>query len=329
MLVSIVIPACNAEATLGECLDACLRQTHPETEIIVVDDGSTDATATVAQRRPVRLHRQSNRGPAAARNAGAQLARGGVIACTDADCVPDPDWIAQLVDGFADANTVGVGGTYGIRNGSSLLARIIHEEIVLRHARFGDQVDFLGSFNVAYRRDAFMAAGGFDESFRSASGEDNDLAYRLHDAGGILRFAPAARVAHYHPTRLVPYLKTQLRHGFWRMKLYAKHPRRGQGDHYAGLGELLGPPTALLLVAGLLVWPWVPPNATVIYTIAMIALGLAYAAITNRLAGAMNRQLGLAPGIAYRSMTVLRDIARGLGLIGGVWTFMVLRRRTV
>ncbi|MEK7793540.1 MAG: glycosyltransferase family 2 protein, partial [Candidatus Hydrogenedentota bacterium] len=155
----------------------------------------------------------------------------------------------QLVTKFDDDATVGVGGTYGIANPRSPLARVVHEEIQVRHKRFGDMVDFLGSFNVAYVRQAFDAASGFDEDFRFASAEDNDLAYRLLDNGGVLRFNPNAVVDHYHPERLGPYLQTQMRHGFWRMKLYAKHPRRTSGDQYAGPSALLGPPLALLTLA--------------------------------------------------------------------------------
>lgn len=323
MGVSLIIPAYNAEATLAECLDACLKQTHAPHEILVVDDGSTDRTPEIAARFPVIYVRQDNRGPAAARNLGAHRATGDFLVFTDSDCVPDPEWIARLIAGFDGARTVGVGGSYGIRNGSSLLARLVHEEIVLRHARLAQEVDFLGSFNVAYRRDAFMAAGGFDEQFARASGEDNDLAYRLKDAGGVLRFVPEACVAHYHPSRLVPYLRTQMRHGFWRMRLYAKHPKRTGGDDYAGLGDLLGPPLVLALVCGLLMLAAIPSTALVATLSALVAV---YVISTARLTRAMIARLGFGAGIAYRGVATLRDAARGLGLIGGVWTFMVLRK---
>ena len=322
MLVSIIVPAYNAAATLAECLQACLNQTHEPAEVIVVDDGSTDDTPAIIETFPVRYVRQENRGPAAARNRGARIARGDVIAFTDADCVPEPDWIEGLVNRF-DHTTVGVGGTYGIRNDSSLLARLIHEEIVVRHKNFRDTVDFLGSFNVAYKKDAFEAAGGFDESFTFASAEDNDLAYRLQDAGGLLRFVPGARVAHYHPTKLRPYLKTQLRHGYWRMKLYAKHPQRSAGDQYAGLGELLGPPLSLVLAAGILALPLI--NQTY-FSLAVVLFAVYYGALTAKFDRTIGRRIGLWGGIVFRSMTMLRDLARGIGLIGGVWTFIVLRK---
>lgn len=323
--VSLIIPAYNAESTLAECLEACLNQTHVPDEILVVDDGSGDATRAIAARYPVTLLSQENRGPAAARNLGARHAACDILAFTDSDCVPDPDWIARLVGGFTDERTVGVGGSYGIRNDSSLLARLVHEEIVMRHGRLAGEVDFLGSFNVAYRRPAFDAAGGFDESFARASGEDNDLAYRLQDAGGVLRFVPDACVAHYHPARLAPYLRTQMRHGYWRMRLYAKHPRRSGGDDYAGLGELLGPPMVLALGLGVVALAAVP-SATVAGM--LLVLTAAYLFATARLTRGMIARVGLGAGMAYRGMAMLRDAARGVGLIGGVWTFMLLRRGT-
>ncbi len=216
MLVSIIIPTYNAEATLDQCLKACLAQTYLDTEVILVDDGSTDATPRIAQSFAVHYLHQENAGPAVARNHGARTAKGEIIVYTDSDCVPETGWIDALVTEFEDGVTA-VGGTYGIANPKSRLARIVHEEIMLRHSRFDKEVDFLGSFNVAYRKKDFDALGGFDESFRIASGEDNDLAYRLHDAGGQLLFTKEARVAHVHPTRLLPYLRTQQRHGNWRM----------------------------------------------------------------------------------------------------------------
>jgi glycosyltransferase involved in cell wall biosynthesis len=346
MRVSIIIPAFNAEQTIAECLEACLRQTWADCEIIVVDDGSTDRTGEIVQsfdrtgrtdrtdqkpicnlqsaicNRNVLYFRQANKGPAAARNAGAAKATGDVLAFTDSDCVPRPDWIERLLEGFAEG-VVGVGGTYAIANKQSLLARMVHEEIMVRHELSGENVDFLGSFNVSYLRSAFEAAGGFDESFSNASAEDNDLSYRLIDKGGRLRFRPQAVVAHYHPTRLWPYLKTQARHGYWRMKLYKKHPRRAKtGDQYASALDLTAPPLALTLCAA------VPAMSVGAWQInaAAVLLALTYAFVRAPLAQRMYRRSGDARMLYFGAVALLRDAARGLGMIGGVAHFFVLKR---
>ena len=97
--VSIIVPARNAADTLPRLFDALDRSTFTgEREVVLVDDGSTDATAELARERGavvVALHGQG--GPAQARNAGLEAARGSLIAFTDADCEPCPDWLSEVV----------------------------------------------------------------------------------------------------------------------------------------------------------------------------------------------------------------------------------------
>ncbi|MFA6243279.1 MAG: glycosyltransferase [Candidatus Hydrogenedentales bacterium] len=324
-LVSIVIPAHNASATIGECIEACLAQSYPHIEVIVVDDGSTDDTPRIVQSRSVRFIRQGQQGPAAARNRGAREANGEIIAFTDSDCVPAEDWIERLVAGF-DGDIVAVGGTYGIANEESLFARMVHEEIQCRHATFEEFVDFLGSFNVAVLKRAFDEAGGFDEHFRAASGEDNDLSYRLLDAGGKLRFARDAVVCHYHPTRFGRYMRTQMRHGFWRMKLYAKHPQRMRGDRYAGITDLIAP--MLMLILGLLSFLVLLGPPTPFY------IGLSLGVIVVLLAARLPVPWGMYARTKDRRMLgfvgimLIRDLARALGMAQGIWTFRIRRKTT-
>jgi glycosyltransferase involved in cell wall biosynthesis len=321
MKVSIVIPAHNAVATLRECLAACLNQTHPDCDVIVVDDGSTDATGSIAQTFPVKIIQQRHRGPAAARNAGARASDGAIIAFTDSDCIPHAGWVERLIGGLG--GTAGAaGGTYGIANPKSLLARIIHEEIRARHAEFGEEVDFIGSYNLAVKRDVFDSLQGFDENFTAASGEDNDLSYRMHDAGYALRFVSTAVVDHHHPERLWPYLRAQMRHGYWRMKLYAKHPRRSGGDTYAGLAELACASFGFFAVLSILILPWpfyagFPAGAAL-----FIVLWRFLNACSLMLAARDSRMLFAWP------VLLLRDTARGVGLARGIWHFLVLRKVT-
>jgi glycosyltransferase involved in cell wall biosynthesis len=84
-LVSVVIPAFNAEAFVGEAIESALAQDYEPVEVIVVDDGSTDGTAAVASRYPVALLSQENGGQAAARNAGVAAAEGTFVSFLDAD----------------------------------------------------------------------------------------------------------------------------------------------------------------------------------------------------------------------------------------------------
>src|SRR5512142_1220020 len=114
ILISVIVPVKNGADTLGDCLQALLSQTGlaygSDYEIIVVDDGSTDGTARLAESFGVTVHRQANAGPASARNAGAMLARGRYLAFTDADCTPAPDWLYEMVKPFEDPSVVGVKG---------------------------------------------------------------------------------------------------------------------------------------------------------------------------------------------------------------------------
>ncbi|MFH0921518.1 MAG: glycosyltransferase [Fibrobacterota bacterium] len=238
MKTSIVIPAYNSATTLAPCLTACLQQ---GAEVVVVDDGSTDNTAEVAQSFPVTLIRQENRGPAAARNAGWRAAKGDVIFFTDADCVPEPGWVQKLLALLESTNAEAAGGGYSYY-GASCFGQWIHGEINVRHARMKGAVNFIGSFNAAVRRKALEHVHGFNESFLKPSAEDNDLSYRLKKTGCRLVFDPAIKVEHLHPWGLRRYLRVQARHGFWRSKLYLHHPDMRQGDSYAiGSGVFLPP----------------------------------------------------------------------------------------
>jgi glycosyltransferase involved in cell wall biosynthesis len=330
MLVSIIIPAYNAEHTLEECLQACLAQTYPDFEVIVVDDGSTDSTPDIAKSIDgIQYVHQENGGPAKARNTGARHAKGEIIAYTDSDCIPEPDWIEQLVALFEEGVTA-VGGTYGIANPDSRLAQFIHEEIAYRHKKFEKEVDFLGSFNVAYRKKDFDELGGFDERFKIASGEDNDLAYRLHDYCGKLYFAKKAIVNHHHPEKLSPYLRTQMRHGFWRMKIYAIHPHRSSGDRYAGLAAFMEPPLAHFnILMGVLTLIAIAYDTPILPLSIMLTTVSIYILIQMPLISLMFRRRGFLNGFLFPFILFLRDVARGIGLIKGVWHFIILKRETL
>jgi glycosyltransferase involved in cell wall biosynthesis len=173
VIISVIVPAYNAERTLDACLSALTRQFVPpgmQMEIIVVDDGSVDDTAHVASRYGVRLIRQANAGPSAARNAGAGAARGELLLFTDADCAPAPDWAARMAAPFADPDVAGAKGVYQTAQ-MEPVARFVQVEYEDRYDRMRGQshIDFIDTYAAAYRRDIFLEAGGFDTTFRTAS----------------------------------------------------------------------------------------------------------------------------------------------------------------
>ena len=111
-MISVIIPAYNAERTLPFTLRALQNQTLPRDlyEVIVVDDASTDGTAAVAHEFGVRYRMQNKEGPAAARNLGVRAARGDIILFTDADCIPAENWIEKMVKPFEESRSGGGGG---------------------------------------------------------------------------------------------------------------------------------------------------------------------------------------------------------------------------
>lgn len=232
-LISVIVPAHNARRSLPACLAALHRQTYKPDEIIVVDDGSTDQTLKIALEHGAYVLRENRRGPAAARNAGVWQAQGDIVLFTDADCEPEPDWIEQMVSPLADPAVVGVKGAYRTHQ-RNLIARLVQAEFEEKYARLSlfHNIDFIDTYSAAYRREAFLQAGGFNEIFPSASVEDIEFSFRLSRQGAHLRFAPQARVWHTHPTSLFHYLRRKARYGFWRALVYLWHPKKMGGDSH-------------------------------------------------------------------------------------------------
>jgi hypothetical protein len=107
---SVVVCTYNGQRHLAECLSALERLDYPSYEVIVVDDGSTDATAAIAGEYRVRLIRTKNHGLSAARNTGLHAATGDIIAYIDDDSYPDSEWLKRLAMTFLSSEYVGVGG---------------------------------------------------------------------------------------------------------------------------------------------------------------------------------------------------------------------------
>lgn len=236
MEFSVIIPAYNAEKTIDSCIQALLSQSIPreQYEIILVDDGSTDATAKIVQTYPVIYHYQKNKGPAAARNKGTTISKGKIILFTDSDCVPDHFWIQEMVSPFlANPEISGVKGAYKTKQ-KGLTARFAQAEFEDRFVLLGKSsfIDMVDTYSAAFKRDIFIKAGGFDPFFPVANNEDTELSYRLVSDGHLLVFNSRAFVYHTHPNTLGKYLKIKFWRGYWRMVVYARYPEKAIKDSY-------------------------------------------------------------------------------------------------
>lgn len=175
-LVSVIVPAYQAEAYLDEALESALAQDHSAYEIILIDDGSTDRTGEIAAAHGVRVQRQPNRGPAAARNAGLALARGELLTILDSDDVW-PSYrlsrqVAHLRAHPEDGMVMGLTEAF-VTPGEP---RPAHFPLIAVTGPFPGHPS-----TMLVRREAFELVGPFDESLRLS--EDLDWLARAGDAG--------------------------------------------------------------------------------------------------------------------------------------------------
>ncbi len=229
--ISIVIPFYNRVAEVKPCLDAVLGQNLPEdlfVEVVCVDNGSTDGTREELTKFPVIVIDCQRRGPAAARNAGIAAARGSIIAFTDSDCMPQPDWLVELIAPFEEATMLITGGVIKARTLEVGAARFAEEFRVLDQWSFFTEAPgfppFFAMANCAMKRQAILDAGGFDDSLWMS--EDADLCWRVLDVGGKIAFCPRALVRHSHRTTFDGLFRWGIDYGNGSAQVFAKHRDR-------------------------------------------------------------------------------------------------------
>jgi GT2 family glycosyltransferase len=240
--ISVVVCSCNGSRTIGETLAALENLDYPDYEIIVIDDGSTDQTSTIAGRYDVRLIRTKNHGLSAARNRGMKAATGEIIAYIDDDAYPDPHWLTYLAAAFMRTEHVGIGGPNIAPPGDGMIADCVaNSPGGPVHVLLSDEVaEHIPGCNMAYRRERLMAIEGFDTRFRVA-GDDVDMCWRLQERGWTLGFAPAAVVWHHRRDTIRAYLRQQRGYAKAEALLADKWPSKyNSAGHLTWQGRLYG-----------------------------------------------------------------------------------------
>jgi GT2 family glycosyltransferase len=244
--VSVVICTFDGARTLGETCAAVARLEYPDVEAIVVDDGSTDESAEIAERHGFRVIRTDNHGLSSARNTGARAATGEIVAYLDDDAAPDPHWLHYAVDAFARDGIVAVGGPNVAVPGDGLVADAVAiAPGNAAHVLLSDRIaEHIPGCNSLFRRDALLAIDGFDPRFRAA-GDDVDVCWRLQDAGGTIAFAAGAVVLHHRRGSLRGYLRQQRGYGQAEANLERKWPERYSATgHVTWGGRIYAPGSA-------------------------------------------------------------------------------------
>ena len=317
LLVSVIVPAKDAENTLGACLKALNNQDGFEPgkdyEIIVVDDGSQDGTKQIAQKWAARVASQSNAGPASARNTGARMALGTYLAFTDADCIPEHDWLAQLMQPFGNPNIIGVKGAYRTQE-QALISRFVQIEYEYKYSRMKrlKAIDFIDTYSAAYRRDVFLENDGFNELFPVPSVEDQELSFRLSRKGYLMIFQPDAIVHHRHDSSIWEYIARKFGIGYWKALMLRWLPEKTLLDSHTPSSQrwqivllafviLCGATSLFLPYAG-----WLAVVSLALFYLFCIPF-LGYVWVNNR-------QVFLLTAI----LLIIRALSLGLGLIIGL-----------
>jgi len=226
--ISVVVALHNAASTLDDCLGSLLTLNYPDYEVIVVNDGSTDASATIMERYPFRhFTLATNSGISAGRNVGLREATGQIVAYIDADARADPDWLSYLAATYLEAGVDGAGGPNIVPREDAWVAQCVYRAPggptqVMFNDRYAEHIP---GCNMSFRKAALEAVGGFDEQFRKAA-DDVDICWRLIEHGFKIGFSPSAVVWHHRRPSIRAYWRQQVGYGESEALLERKFPSK-------------------------------------------------------------------------------------------------------
>jgi GT2 family glycosyltransferase len=301
--VSVIVPVRNDATRLQRCLASVLANTRAVAEIIVVDNGSSDASADVARRAGATVLAVPHVTVARARNVAAARASGSLLAFVDADHLIDEHWIEAALAIFTDHSVAAAGAPYSPPADANWIQRAYDR---FRPSLTGrQQTDWLGSGNLVIRRDVFTAVGGFDATLEAC--EDVDLCSRLRRAGYPLIADPGLRSVHLGDPATV---KALFLGELWRGRNNLRVSLRGPWT-WRALPSVLIPVVNLASLAVLVVAPaisgWLAAGAVAV-------IGASIVLRTSRMA--LNRpSSGALALVQNAAVAAVYEAARALALV--------------
>ncbi|WP_186776984.1 bifunctional polysaccharide deacetylase/glycosyltransferase family 2 protein [Streptomyces salinarius] len=322
--VSVIVPAYNEKECIEATLRSLARSTHP-VEIVVVDDGSTDGTADIAESLGlpgVRVVRQANAGKPAALNNGVRHARHDIVVMMDGDTVFEPDTVRHLVQPFADPSVGAVAGNAKVGNRRTLIGAWQHIEYVMGFNLDRRMYDLLRCMPTipgaigAFRREAVLQVGGMSDDTLA---EDTDITIALHRAGWRVVYEEHARAWTEAPGSLGQLWSQRYRWSYGTMQALWKHRRsltdKGPSGRFGRVGmplvvlfQVVTPVFAPLIdVFTLYSMLFVDFRAALLAWLAVLGVQLVCAAYAFRLDREKYRYLLMMPlqQLAYRQMMYL------------------------
>ena len=229
--VSVIVPAYNEEKTIAKTIDSILSSTYQTFEILVVDDGSTDATASVVEsyaKNDKRIHLLSkpNGGKSSALNLGFEKAKSEIIVTIDADTMFFPNTLLELVKPFGDASVdavcgnVEVGNVHNLLTGFQALEYITTQNFDRRAFESLNCISVVPGAAGAWRRDKVLSLGGYTNDTLT---EDADMTLRLLRAGGKIVYPPEAKAITEAPETIAALAKQRFRWSYGTFQCLEKH----------------------------------------------------------------------------------------------------------
>ncbi|MCL5068196.1 MAG: glycosyltransferase [Thaumarchaeota archaeon] len=317
-LVSIVVPAYNEEKEIQNALSEMKKQTYPNTEVIVIDDGSTDKTFEAAREsgnsiKNFLIVKTNHAGPSASRNAGVKQSKGDIVFFGECDCVYDQDYLEQAVkclEQEPEAGAVCLTGAPLIER-NTIANRCVNLENILQH-------NLLNSGKIkpfyawVYRKSVLEQINGFDETLFQA--EDKDLFQRAIQAGCKVAWVPGIHWRHKRSETMIELAGKWFSRARMRLLYSLKHRRRFD------IGKSIFP--VWLLILGLVLMVFVPLLGSAL--VLLVALGILYRSLrtTSRTWKSVQQKSIF---LYYPVFVLVRNFSSGLGYSYGLFRYVGLR----
>ncbi len=226
--MSVIVSTFNRSDLIKRCLNSLLSQSYPldHLEVIVVNDGSTDDTEDILHKHKEKIvcdykwFSQPNCGKTKALNFAIKKSKGDIICLTDDDCIPDKDWIKNIVTGYVNEKVGGVGGLISPLGTGSFIENYTKKNKFHSNER-QINIAMVGG-NSSFRREVLDEIGGYDIFFRN--GQDTEIGIRAQSKGYVFIYEPSAVVYHKEEESIIGILKQIHRYEKTYARLHKKYP---------------------------------------------------------------------------------------------------------